>query len=664
MTKILYVVDNKARVDRFIQYIKRCPAKGGLTFYICPITIDNDKIDKVRQEISAYGETVILPFIRRFHDNGFLYKDKFIQFLSDFSSGRKNGAISLRRYFAYPSGNFSAWWLSLIAEKNTAKNKMYHNFVKLITVLGFQDDYAIDKVYIDIEDNDLKKAIFGNNDKTKVIARVRPQNRLGINLAVYFIKALGYCALFVIRKIVLFIVSGRNIGKRIDLLKGTKSLLITFFPFTVDRELLKKNVFKNKVFGPLQESLEKRSKDTIAWIGIEKDYSGLNIQDINLAKKINGWGYNLFLEGELISFREMTCAFFTFLLLSLRFLIKIPYLSRNLIFQDKKRINLWDIFQDGWIYSFFGSNLIGGLLYYHFFLNIMTTIKKEAIVIYPSELQWWENALNIARKGNKRITTLGIQHSSVPLTFLSYFNSSVDLNSEDAFDAFPLPDYLATSGNIPSRLLVDSGWPEEKIFDIGAIKYHRLSRFLDQKIEWGRREKKVVVALSIIKEEIEEMLLMLFQSFRNENICTFIIRPHPATSFIEDIIKTSGMNSGGNKFILDVDTPLESLLITARAAIVSSSTVSLNAIACQCPVVIPRLSGMVDMNPLSHIVDGLVIYADSQDELRTAIRSVMDSKESPVEFSKCKSFFHEYFTIVENEDEYFLRLQKQINHPA
>jgi surface carbohydrate biosynthesis protein (TIGR04326 family) len=676
MTKILYIIDNKVQTDKFIKYIKSSKSKSAckstskstdtsaindrLAFYICPITTDNDIVCNTRQKLSGCGDVVILPFISKFHDNGFLYKDKFIKFLSDFSSGRHDGLISLRKYFAYPFGDFSTWWFSLIAEKDTAKNQMYHNFVKLITIFDFVDDYSIDEIYIDLEDNNLKSAILRNKQKKRITARIWPKDTIGINLIEYFIKALGYFVFFIIRKCLLFIIHGKDINKRIDSLKDSDFLLITFFPFSADGGLLKKNIFKNKVFGPLQESLEKRYKDRITWFGIEKEYSGLNIEEIKLAKKINVWGYNFFLMEELISLRKMIVAFFIFLFLSFKFLIKIPYLSRNFIFDYKKRINLWDLFQEGWIYSFLGSNLIGGLLYYHIFSNIMLTVKNEAIVIYPSELQWWENILNIAVKGNKRIRTLGIQHSSVPPLFLSYFNFPLDLNCTDGFDVFPLPDYLATSGSIPSKLLVDSGWPKRKIFDMGAIKYHRLLKFLEKEIEWSQREKRIVVALSFMKEETSEMLLMLKQSFRNEDICTFVIKPHPAMALINDIIKATGIDSFGNKFILDVDTPLENLLVSSRAVILVSSTVSLDAIACQCPVVIPKLSCMLDTNPLSNVAEGLIKYADNQDELKVTIKSILDSEKSPIEFSKCKSFFNDYFTILDNEDEYFMRLKREL----
>lgn len=652
MTRILYIIDSNAQVDKFIQYIKRGALEGSLAVYICPITIDSDIVNAAGEKLAEYAQVTVLPFIAKFHANGFSYKDKFIKFLADFSGSRNSVGVSLRSYFSYPFADFSVWWFSSLAEKNTAKNNTYHNFVKLMTILDFKQEYVANKVYVDIRDNGLKRSILRNNGARKLGAAVNP--------AVYFTKALGYFAIFVTRKIILGIISGGSIKKRKNLMAEAKFLMVTFFPFSADTGLLEKKIFHNKVYGPLQASLEKSGKDKIAWLGMEKEYSGWNIKDIKLAKKINSWGYNLFLREELITFRDMTATFFAFLVLSFKFFVKIPYLSRNFIFGNEKKVNLWDIFAEEWIYSFCGSNLIGGLCYYHIFSNMLAVKKDPAVVIYPAELQWWENVLNIARGQNKKITTVGIQHSSVPFLFLSYFNYSADLNNKPGPDLFPLPDHLAVSGNIPLRLLTDNGWPERKIFDIGAIKYHRLLRFLDQEIAWEKREKKVIIALSIIHDEIKEMLLMVKQSLRRGDNFKLIIKAHPATTRIKDFIRASGINAYRSKFILDTHTPIENLLVSARAVIVASSTASLDAIACQCPVVIPRFSCKVDMNPLSNVSTGLVRYVDTQEEFRAVVGSIVNSEKAPIEFAKFKAFFNDYFTIVDNENEYFMRLQRQL----
>jgi len=634
MKNILYIIDDRSNPQRFLKCIEKRKNKDLLNFYICPITVDNKAISRISSLLSGYGRIVSLPFIKEFHKNAFSHKDRFIKFLSDFSSGNGKDLINLRRYFTCPFDVFSLWWLSLVEEKSTVKTNSYHNLAKLITIVDFQHDYAIDEIYADIENEDLKKAVFKNKGQRKINIKSGFKNNTPVILMSHFIKALGYAVFFIIRKCILYIISRDGSAKRWAMLKKSKFLFVTYFPFA-DRKLLDKNIFKNNYLGPLQTSIERQYKNELSWIGMLQDNSGLNISTMRLARQVNGWGYSLFLPEEL-------------------------YIARNFIFDYGKTVNIWDLFQDEWVYSFFGTYLMGNLLYYHIFCNAVSEIKKEAVVIYPSELVAWENALNIACKKNKEVKTVGIQHSSVPLLILKYFHSADDLKEGNMVDSFPAPRYLATTGEIPMKILVSGGWPKERVFNIGAIRYHRLLKLLEKETDWNKRDKRVVVALSIVKEEAREILSILKETFRDKDICTFVIKPHPACP-VNDIFKAMGIESADNKFKLEInDIPLEDLLLSSRAVLVASSAASLNGIACQCPVIIPRLSCMADMNPLSGINEELASYVTNSHELMETVRSIVDSSTSPVEFDKSRAFINNYFTLMNGEDEYFRRLAREV----
>ncbi|NQT23366.1 MAG: hypothetical protein HQ579_08040, partial [Candidatus Omnitrophica bacterium] len=656
---ILYVIDDKVKATDFISFIKKKANKDCFYIYICPITTNYDLVDQVAQRLSEYGKVKILPFLKEFHKNAFLYKNPFIKFLSDFSKGKDKPFISVRKYFAYPFGKFSLWWFSLVAEKSTLKRQSYHNLAKLITIINFQDNYSIDELYIDIENESLKKCILRNKGNTRTCTRTQPQKNIVASLIGALLKAGGYIVFFLIRKCVLNVLFWNKAVKKRSILRGTKFLFVTNFPF-VDKELFKENIFRSKYFDPLQASIERRYRGRVSWIGILQDNTKLNISELKLAAKINEWGYCVFMPEELISFRQIISAIVVFFYIGFKFLLKTPYLMRNFVFDCRKKINIWDIYQEEWIYSFFGSYLMGGLLYHHIFSNALSNIKEDAVILYPAELYAWENAINIAKKQYKSVKTIGIQHTSVPLLLLNYFNFPEDFKSPDVINSFPSPDYLASAGSIPQRVLIDSGWPKEKIFNIGAIRYHGLSRFPQRKIDWNMRKKQVIVALPVPKEEVEEILLLLWRAFRDINVCTFVIKPHPICS-IQHIIKSMGFNGANGKFLLDIDSPLEDLLISSRAVIVTGSTASLDGIACQCPVIIPRLSCKVDMNPLTGVNSGFARYVESKDELVDTVKSIVNSEKSPLAFDKCKAFISEYFTICDDKDEYFLRLERELS---
>lgn len=660
MKKILYIVDDKADLKCFLNYIQRRESADSLSFFICPITINDNFISRIKQSLLGFGEIELLPFVEEFNKNAFLYKDKFIKFLSDFSSGRQNGFMSLKKYFVYPFNKFSLWWLSLVQEKSTVKKESYHNLAKLITIINFLYAYSIDEVYLDIRNKQLKKSILRNKGNVEFVLRARSLNSSAIDLFVSLIKTVGYTAFFIIRKCIIYFIFGYDRLKRLSSIEKTKFLLITYFPFTeTERKIFNGNIFKSKYYGSLQASIEKRYKDETSWIGILQYNSKLNINAIKGIKKINADGYRLFLPEELISFREIIISFHVFFQICLKFLKIIPYLSHKFEFDIERKINIWDIYKEEWVDSFSGSYLIGELFYYHIFSNIMTRLKDETVIMYPSELYAWENALNIARKGCKKIKTVGIQHSSISFLQLNYFNAPADLKNDDVINSFPLPDYLACSGEIPMRLLLDSGWPKERIFVLGAIRYHQLSKFLKEEIRWGMRPKNITVALSHIKFEVEELLLILKQAFQDKGICTFLIKPHISYP-IDNILKLINSDYPDRKFELCIDEPLEDLLISSRAVITTSSTASLDGVACQCPVIIPKLSSRAVMNPLNELNEGFAIYVSNQEELINAVTSIVNSEKSPIKFEKIKSFINKYFTFVTAEDEYFSRLEKAL----
>lgn len=659
MKRILYIIDSKAKLDNFNRSIENRTDKNRLIFYICPITVNTDLVKRAKAVLSRYGGTETLPFIKEFHRNSFLYRDKFIKFLSHFSSGKGEGLINLRKYFAYPFNKFSLWWLSLVAEKSTLKKQSYHNLARLITIMDFKKRFSIAEIYIDIEDVALKNSILKNSHGENAYRVTSSATKKPISCALFFVKALGYLTFFIARKCIMHLVFARDSKRKMASLNRSKFLLITFFPFA-DKKLLKQNVFKSNYFGPLQKSIESRFKNEISWLGILQDTSGLNIDKIKLAKQINGWQYCFFFPEELVSFLGIASSLFVFLYICLKYMVKMPYLAKHFVFDYGRKINIWDIFREEWVYSFFGTYLIENILHYYAFIGLLSKMKNGSAIIYPAELYSYENALNTAKKKQKsKIKTIGIQHASVPFLSLNYFNTPEDLTLGDMLSVFPLPDYLASSGGIPKRMLLESGWPEERIFDIGAIRYHKLSKFLEKKTEWKDKKRQVVVALPSVKNEVVEILLLLWQAFRNENICTFVIKPHPACP-VEDIVKHIGFDFNSSKFILDLETPMGDLLISSRAIITAGSASSLDGLICQCPVIIPRLSYKADMNPLGGVREGLARYVENENEFADAVNAIVSSEEPPIEPGEYKAFIKDYFTILDNEDEYFRRLERKL----
>ena len=654
MPNILYILDDKVDLESFAKYVKK---KASPNLYICPLTVDSDLIKRAEKLLSGYGRVRVLNFVKKFNENAFLYRKRFIQFISDFSKGKNEKTINLRKYFAYEEG-LSLWWLSLVRETSTFKKKSYHSLAKLITIDKFADEHDIDELYTDIQDDLLKRGIAGNRGKKKAVLEGLPRNNGMPEAGLFFVKTLGFLIFFCLKKIVFKFIYGWDLKKRLKYLAGSKFVFATYFPFA-DKELLKKNIFKNEYFGALHLTAEKLHRNRVSYIAIFHTNTGFNMKKVLLAKKINLWGQNVLIPEELISFGNIWKTFCGFIRISFRYFKIIPYLRKNFNFNYGKDLKIWDMFTFEWNYSFSGTYAASNILYYYMFSNVMQKISGDALVIYPAEFSGWEGALNIAGKKFNNIKTLGIQHSSLPLLMLTYFNAPCDLASENFREGFPMPDYLGTSGELPRRMFIENGWEAKKVFNIGAIRYQALAKFLKKEVNWKKREKRVVVTLTSIDEENRDVLLMLWQAFRDAKDISFIIKSHPLFD-LKKFMRTIDFNMKNKRFIFDTLTPTRELLISSRAVIVAGSSASIDGAACQCPVVIPRLSCVADMNPLTGVNEKLVRYVDNKDELFNTVSSLVHSDYPPVDAGQFKTFVKDYFDIASHEDEYFKRLEKTL----
>lgn len=651
MKNILYILDNRSDIAGFIDYLKRNKKTSDVNFHICPLTATEDKAINAERTLSVYGKTEIIPFLEEFHKNAFLVREKFISFISYFGRGTGGHAVSFIRYFRHPFRDFSLWWLSLIREKCTYKHQSYHDLIRLITIMNISERCLADEIYVDIRNGALKRAILKNKTTAKVIFESFPKKIGILPVIISLVKTFGYMAFFAARKFLLFIFEGGNAGRKKEILKRSEFVFVAPFPFA-DPNKASKNIFRNEYVGALHESAEKKHKNKVSFIGILHDNTRLNLREIKFLSRINSWGYCAFLPEELISLRQVVSSAFVFFLTFLKYILKIPYISSNFIFEyGNKKFNIWDLFEDEWRYSFAGSNLAKNLFYYCAFYNAEKIINSSAAIIYPFELYGWENALNIALRDNKRLKTVAVQNTSVPMLILNYFNTSEEFKGGNLIESLPMPDFIAASGRLPLRLLSDSGWPEERLFDLGATRYQKLSGVIERDIPWAARKKQVVVVLSSIEIEAREMLSFLLEAVKNEGTCDFIIKSH----LLCDI-----KNTPGSMLIFDSKTPLHELFTLSRVAVVAGSAASIDAIACKCPVLIPRLYCMVDLNPLSGIGSGLPRYTTGKKEFLTTVRSMVNSEVCQIEPKLCTSFAKDYFTILKDEDSYFTRLCEKL----
>lgn len=658
MTKnILYIFDEQSHVQRLLDSFEASQS----IIFIVPLTANEDKIFQVEQALQsvAKGRFKRAAFANYLDKKAFEIKDDFVRFIADFPR-RQVGTKDLKGYFKYPFAKFSIWWFSLISEKNTLKSDSFHNLVKLLTLQELCEKYKCRKVYLDIKDAKLTGAIKDNASALGVSCKDLKGHRKVAESECIFktaIFALKYFLVVLGRSFLARCYMG-NLSKRKRFLQQCKYLLITYFPY-LDEQKLKEVKFVNEYYAPLQRALERKYQHAFAWLAMTVGSSKNNWRkNLVLGRRINENAEPFMFCEEWVGFIDCLKTFLFYVYFSIKYFFCHKWISKNFSYHNLGlNLKIWKLFRDDWHKSFCGYALIEGIIYHFIFKNVFRYLGEGAKVMYFAEMHCWEKALNIASSENGKIKTVGIQHTIVPLRLLMYFYDQMELKDGDYIQTMPKPDYLACTGEIPAKLLINSGWNKERVFPWGALRFQHFRQHLKHTVSWEMRRNRVIIALSIVPEQSAEMLIYTHQAFKATTGLEVFIKSHPDLP-LKRLIRTFGIEFDKAPFTF-CNTPLQVLLRDAKAVIVSASSASLEAIACGCPVIIPRMANFVDMDPLSGLSD-LPIYVESPSEMRNVVEKILSGKESPLSEDQCRELILNYCDLPDSDDD-FLRKLEEVN---
>ena len=648
--RVIYIFDEEINSNKFLHYCKKTDE-----IFACPVTTDEDCISSTFKKISFFDEVTVIPFIHLFNEKAFSLRDDYIKFIYDFGEIKVSREKNLKEYFKSLFGNFSTWWFSLIAEKSPLKTKSFHNLVKLLTILDLRKKYNCKKILIDLENPELTQVLIKNIGEGNCKDLKKRGKRIELFRILFLLAKTAKSVIGQYRNILRVRIAMRGLNLRKKILQNSKYLVVTYFP-AMNKDIIKDKKFVNKYYKPLQNALEEKYKGQFSWLVIVAESEEFNYEEnIFLGREINKWGNPLFFYEEWLNLFDFFLVTLAFLYISFRFFIKLPFIKNQFRFQDKK---IWGIFKEDWYLSFSGYTLAEGLFYYQAFKKVFKRLPKGTSIIYLVENQPWEKALNIAARRREGLKTIGIQHTITPLLLLDYFNYEKELENGNYIQKTPKPDFLGCVGKIPFELFKKSGWDEKKLFILGAIRHQYLKDYLKKEISWEEKENKVVVALSIMPEESKEILLYIYQAFNNSSGYKVIIKGHPDLK-TEELINSLNLNFDDKVFKV-AKTSLSKLLPKAKCLIVTGSSSALEGITFGCAIIVPRLSGVVDMNPLSGI-SNLPIYVESSKELRKVVNEVMEKKKAFYLYERCKRLLTEYFDFPDADEEFLERFQSFVS---
>ncbi len=514
---------------------------------------------------------------------------------------------SVRDWLLLPGYNLSAWWLGLLSEKNTLKTNAFFRFAQIRAIEAFLTGEKCDICLVLVSDRKLEQAIKIITDDLNIPAkvlsgtnrffhvRIKSAIKAALNewgLPGYFLQGLFTWFHFIVRGYKV----RAKLSKQSRRMPVSESILfVSYFP-AVDESAARKKIFKNKHVLALQEKLAEKHIP-ITWLLMPVPFDGYGFDDaVNLAHDFAEKGEKLFIleeflslggavKGLLLWFRQMWISRYLF-----------GCLAGENLSDDLVGKACQPFVNHLWAQSFYGSIGIGGILYRVMYERVFQEINSIDKCIYFFEMHAWEKALNSAKnKINPRVTTIGFQHAAVSRNDLSYFYDKKDTVQSGKPSDLPLPDIVACNGAYLYELLSESGYPG--LTQVESIRYLYMETILNSQPMSRQGSPVLLVAGAYDRNETRAMIALVYEAFPKPEKFDIWFKGHPSMP-VEEIFKELSIDINDTGYTI-IHGNISEYLGQAWAMLVSTSTVSVEALAFGCEVILPIFPDTMLINALA-----------------------------------------------------------------
>ena len=622
--------------------------------YVASLSNDLEKstvLDKLRSKMGI-NDCVWINVPESINKTAMECRENYIDWVDSFIERNPK----LGKLFKIKGIPYNTWWLSLFFEKNTVKSQAFYNLSAMLFFLSMINELKVSNImfclkiqpeWIPVFEKNIELhykavSIKKNIENKNVFFGLKYFRQIKKNLLL--ILQLDHFIFMWLKTKSYFLKKG--VSK--TLTKNHSVLAVTYFPY-LDKSALEKGAYKNTHYKCLQKGLENYG-DRLAWLGVTVPHQDFSFSDgLDATVRLKKMGYSFDLFEEWISIRDIIKALSCLFIMWLRIgEIRLQFKESSKFPWHGKNYETETLFQRDINDSSFGFVFFQSILYSLVFKKIANS-SKWGKVFYFCEMHAWERALCSAFKNTKKIA---IQHTIVPLLLLNYFQGKcLTKNTNDC----PKPDFIGCVGETTKRLFHNNGWKKNQLFVLGGFRFDAFRSKNNNIIPWQNKNKEVIVALSILTPEAETLIEMIREALAGQKIVV-TVKPHPSMWNVHKIITM--VNNIPNFQI--VNNSLDELCESARCMIVTESSSCFFALNAGCPVVVPRLTGYLDMNPMTGFTD-IQEYADSVEELREKVLRTMESKANPLDQEKTDRFLANYLDMVEDPMEYHRRIEEAIN---
>lgn len=232
---------------------------------------------------------------------------------------------------------------------------------------------------------------------------------------------------------------------------------------------------------------------------------------------------------------------------------------QSAVFPEGFAVWLWPVLRDDWRASLAGPVAVNNCLWVELFDAALKDIPPQKKGLYLCENQSWERALLRAWRKYGHGEIIGVAHATVPFWHLYYFEDPRSLLPEKK-SAMPLPNRLAVNGPAAWRLLVESGYPIERLIEVEVLRYLKLSRTTSKRVLDPARIKVLVLG-DIIPASMHNLLKILGNATKRMRLGgRFAFKPHPLYAIrladYPDLADVEQVNEPLDRILNDFDIAL------------------------------------------------------------------------------------------------------------
>jgi surface carbohydrate biosynthesis protein (TIGR04326 family) len=599
---LLFVFDSHLEIDSFSRFCEKHKIER---IDIFPLTSDLRVHNKVKIALKSQGHNSIcwLNTSDMIDEKVQYLREGICKWSADIGESRVKDK-KLKQWFLLPGQDVSTWWFSLLSEKNTLKTNAFFQIAQIHAIQTILDTRKYDLCVIALIDKNLIKAlnnvVVKLNIQSKILSVVYSQNlkhkgkRIFGSLGLFGDFSLGCFVLVTtfLRRCRI----RRHLGSHSKRLPKSKSLLfVSYFP-AVDKDAAQKGTFRNKYCLSLQDKLREMGIP-IVWLFMYVPLNGYNFNDaVHLAATFAKSEANIFFLEEYLTFKYVIGSLFLWLRQSILSVYLYGAAKRSCLLSAPVGEVCEPIIRSLWRKSFCGSIGMQEILYYFIFKQVFKQISHVNDCLYCCEMHAWEKALNAAKKReSQNIRTIGFLHASVSRNNFHFFYDQSETIGEGRITDLPLPDVVVCSSQFMYSLLAESGYP--KLEKAEAVRHMYLDKILSSPEKHKKNNPVLLVAGSIVKTESINLITLVNAVFPKAETFDIWFKGHPAMPF-EKLFDDVGIDASECGYLINHDN-ISECLDSAWAVLVPSSTVSIEALAFGCEVIVPVFPDSMHMNPLA-----------------------------------------------------------------